>query len=331
LSKNYLNQLLIEARKFGCEYENGLSNHLPMALIALDRIGADQMKLTEFYSEYCQILEIPDQDNIRITHETWSRYLGQFKYNLAYREFFLKELSEKGIPKALEFYLPHLIPGVSGGAFHPLIRLAYALEVDSSWEVAESLTAWCMAYQELAELSEKVPSSVPPQAQFDLLSEYVRESPVLIEGDTVFGYFKSASNSKAFKDFEFSGIAKTSLPEVADIAIKLYLSTNDSFTALHCVTATHAIRVVSKFYKDPIAVRYLWQAICAAYVAIKCVPIQGIKSPDVLPSWEKIFSRVRGHKNDHVIKFVYSTFCESQIYRNPLYQYAAAKKAGIAI
>jgi len=40
MSEAKLNHLLSESRNFGCEYQDALSNHLPMALIALNRINA---------------------------------------------------------------------------------------------------------------------------------------------------------------------------------------------------------------------------------------------------------------------------------------------------
>ena len=39
------------------EYRGGLSNHLPMALVALDALGADAERLCRFASDYARRLE----------------------------------------------------------------------------------------------------------------------------------------------------------------------------------------------------------------------------------------------------------------------------------
>jgi hypothetical protein len=49
--------LLAQARRFSPEYGDGLANHLPMALIALDRMGADAATMQRFFARYSRRLE----------------------------------------------------------------------------------------------------------------------------------------------------------------------------------------------------------------------------------------------------------------------------------
>lgn len=155
-----------------------------MALVALDKLGASDEQLLDFYSSYSKILEIQTKSEIEINSKNWRNYLGKHTHNTAYREFFLAELENNGVTKILSTYLPHLIPGLSGGAFHPLIRLAYAVDTNSTWEIA-------------------------------------------------------------------------------DATVKLYLSTQDSFSALYCVTATHALRILEPYLVGKEHLKYLWQSVCA--------------------------------------------------------------------
>jgi hypothetical protein len=325
-----LNRLLEKSRSYGPQYGNGLSNHLPMALVALHSIGASDSQLSDFFAYYVSNLEQPREERIAITRSNWRQYLGEHRYGLSYRELFQREISANGVSQALEFFLPHLVEGVSGGAFHPLIRLAYGLETGSSWEIAESLASWCLAYQCLAPIGKATRSTPSPLVSLQLLAKMAKDDPILMEGDTVFSRLKSVSDSKAFGAFSCSlSLDGPNLPEVAETAIKLYLSTDDNFTALHCVTATHALRVVSQHYTSQAAVSYLWQAVCAVYAIVKFVPVQDVHPTESLPPWEKIFEKARSQNNDHVIKLVYTASREFEHYRNPLYQLAAARKSGL--
>lgn len=328
-SEQILKELLMRSQEFGCEYENGLSSHLPMALVALQRIGASGQQLTEFYSYYSQTLEKPAPDDVRIDPSTWLQFLGRHQFNQSYRKFFLEEIKRTGAESVLSIYLPQLMEGISGGAFHPLIRLAYGIEESNSWEMAEALASWCMAYQTLGPISVAIDSK-PSMSLDENLKELaiaVRADSVTVEGETVFARFKCVAESAAFKKFcAASHSLDLSLPKIADAAVRLYLSTSDSFIALHCVTATHALRIAKPYLNDLSLNRFLWQAVCATYVIVQFPSITEPVLPSRLPSWDEIFDRAKNQTNDHVIKFAYSCHCEFQQYRNPLYQLAAARK-----
>lgn len=187
MSEKDLNYFLEKSRVYGCEYNDYLSSHLPMALIALHRIGASKEQLSKFYSFYSKNLENLTPDEIKINSGNWNKFLGEHRHNSGYRDFFLSEVNAQGLKATLSYYLPLLIPGLSGGAFHPLIRLAYAIEVNSEWEVAEALASWCMAYQELGKIeSSSKNSSAPLLDTLRRLAEVVKDRPIIVQGDNVF-------------------------------------------------------------------------------------------------------------------------------------------------
>src|SRR5258708_38342252 len=47
-----LHSLLADSRRFSASYANGMANHLAMALVALDRLGASDDPLREFPAFY---------------------------------------------------------------------------------------------------------------------------------------------------------------------------------------------------------------------------------------------------------------------------------------
>lgn len=104
-----LDQLLEANRNFDSLYDDGLSNHLSMALIALERMGADDASLDAFFQRYSKRLEPT---------------LGQ--------------AMERDVGEAVA----KLSLGVGASAFHGLIQTAYAIEHGSSLEIARALEVW---------------------------------------------------------------------------------------------------------------------------------------------------------------------------------------------
>ncbi len=122
-------------RKSGAEYAigqiEGVSNHLPMSLIALDKLGASQQQLDDFYRWHSPRLRPVSDDGIIINADNIFQFAGKHSCNFGYRRFFLDEIERKSIEEVVDHHVPKLIAGMAGGAFHPLIRLAYGLEFDT--------------------------------------------------------------------------------------------------------------------------------------------------------------------------------------------------------
>ena len=130
-----LMELLEENQKFDVTYKKGFSNHLSMKLIALYFLNADENQLQNSYNYYIPQLHHINHTNFEITGINWKNHLGTGEHYWSYYKFFRAKKSTLGIEEVLHGYLNHLIKGMVGGLFHPLIRIAYALDL---WNYASS-------------------------------------------------------------------------------------------------------------------------------------------------------------------------------------------------
>ena len=99
------------------------SDHLPMALVALDRLGASDARLAEFSERYSRSL-VPVRAEVQTVRE---RYGADSDDDVVAR------------------HLPRFVPGIGSAAFHCVIRLAYAIEARHGGQVAAALAYWEMA------------------------------------------------------------------------------------------------------------------------------------------------------------------------------------------
>src|ERR1043165_5320127 len=98
-------QLLLESQRFSAKFGGGMFNHLPMALVALDRLGGDEARP--------RAVATKDARNMRPKTEK----------EIALREQFRE--------------IPKLDAGLESQAFHCLIRLAYAVDSGVSEEIPD--------------------------------------------------------------------------------------------------------------------------------------------------------------------------------------------------
>lgn len=328
--KDITKKLILEGHKYSSQYKNGLSNHLPMALYALDDIGADDKKIEAFYDKYIGRLEKCKPAKGEVITNDISNYLSEPDLFSDLVIFFEKEVKNKGLVSVFNKYLPTLFNGVSGAAFHPLIRLAFAVEMQGDTEIAHALASWVIAYQELKGKEKS-------ESKYGLLESLItlKNNPVFDgykpEGYGVFRRMESISKHKGFTGYYHSfEVNESSLAEMADICIKLYLSSCDNFTALHAVTSCHALRVVTEHCKDKVELfHHYWHAVGAAYIDVGMPEIIISFDTSELPSWEQIQSKATESSNDHLIKLVYTCKEEFEFYKSPLYQLAASQKVGL--
>jgi hypothetical protein len=67
-----------------------------------------------------------------------------------YRDFFDTRIGKCGIGESIRRYLPPLLPGLAGSAFHPVIHTGWGVDASSGVMVAEGLAYMATAFQPLA-------------------------------------------------------------------------------------------------------------------------------------------------------------------------------------
>lgn len=319
MSLDPLRRWLDQGLAFGAEYQGALSNHLPMNLIALHRLGATDAQCERFIESYTPRLEPLAADDTAITD--WRDHRGAHAHNAAYRRFFAAQLATRGRAAVLAGYLPQLAPGVSGAAFHPLIRLAFALEADSDPEVAEALASWCMAYQELGPLTA---GDQPPPRALAAAAEAYRAAPTALGGDTLFDRLKAAAATPAFATW--NGRIAAAPSALAETALALYAGSGNGFLALHLVTATHAARRVLAHTACAPLLPALAQSLLAAHLVMGGPPIRPPAPAARTPGWDEILDAARASTNDHDAKFCYALSDEQSVYGDAAYQREAARR-----
>lgn len=106
-----LDRLLEANRRYSSHYDEGLSNHLSMALIALGKMGASDEILEDFFERYAKRLEDYDGDAVEPAAD-------------------------------IEATIARLSNGVGAAAFHGLIQTAFAVEHGEPIGIAWALKAW---------------------------------------------------------------------------------------------------------------------------------------------------------------------------------------------
>ena len=283
--------------RFSAEYGEGLSNHLPMAALALQRLGATPDRVREFTAFYEQRLRLKDASEA------------------AFSDRLAEELARDGRDAWLHAHVSRLTPGLGSGAFHGIIRTAYAVDSGEETDLPDAITSWVRAYGVIA-----TPLGMPMDDAFRALQ---RDDRFAID----FGPGNIDDRIKrvaAFAPFAEYRIANPTLPELARIAVSVYLATA-KFTALHMVTGCHATRVLQPYLGNH-ALEHLATALLAAYVTIgrPSFDFEEIDAPD----WETLAAIAIASNDDHDLKLVYSCREEEAVYGWGLHTMAAALRLG---
>ena len=318
-SRQTLLRLLEQGQAFSCEWrvpigQPGLASHLPMVLIALEGLGATSERLGEFYDSYTPLLRPLETDEPGYTHSNWTAGLGDSRGNAWWIQFFGDELQSQGLEKTLRTYLPKLMEGVAGSAFHPLIRLGYALDIGFEEECIHALAAWAYAWAPLAPIRLGTGRATPCE-----VLEQIAQTPGLVQvvddDGLITPQIEIARLLEGFDEVvEDVDGGELTLDNLADAAGQFYLASGGDFTALHCVTAVHALRYVLPFVDDPgTAVQWVWPAFCGAFIS-RGSPRLDWTLPEASPSWDTICQDALSSQDNHLIKMVYSCREETTIY-----------------
>lgn len=206
---------------------DGNSDHLPMAWLAMQALGADRGRRKAFANAYLPRLAPMPPDHV---HAERVRALTA-------------ETMADGIPTVLDRYLPDWISGWYKEAYHPVIRLGYGVEFDVPEEVAAGL-----AYLE----------AVGGDARLDTLSQRAvvdhrvggaglfRRAQALgpVPVTTAARFGERAAAALALPGMAaLAVVTDDHLRELSRGALAVFAGSHDFF-ALHLVTASHAFRLL---------------------------------------------------------------------------------------
>jgi hypothetical protein len=312
--------LIADSRRYSTTYGTGFFNHLPMALLALERLGGDAARLRQFAAFYAKRLRLQAPGD-SLPNDDWREALGQRRYESALAAKFEEDIRTRGAAALLHDIVPQLTAGFASEAFHGAIRVAYAVDSGDDVDIAPALASWVTGFSELP--------GAPGQPRFDTATEAFASIAaddrfsVTIEGRSIDGRLARVNALPAFNDYR-SSIAHVALSDLAMIAARIFIATGD-FVALHLVTACHAARVLEPFLL-PSALDVLANAMLAAFVAIGRPPL----ATTLIDDGTDLASRAAKSDDDHDLKLVYCCLQEEAHYKSGLHRTAAAVRLGLA-
>lgn len=319
-----LRELLAFNRTKHPRYRGGLANHLPMALCSQYSLGASSARLKEFATSYGAMLDPMPVGGRPVDPKDWKRPLGHENALNGFVKFFEGELRERGREAALRDALEALAPSLSCDAFHCLIRTAFGVRFDDDLEIAHGLAYWAITSSSLGAI-EKVEQREKEPA---LLVERIRGDAQLgkasISGSSIIGRMRQATGLPGFA--QVAGALEVDEHTQARLAKETlaWFACTGNFTALHAVTATHALRVLLPFSGDAeLLLRYHWQALAAAFIGIGAPRTRELPV-GAAPNWSAIQARAVASADDHDAKLVFACREEQALHDADAYRYASA-------
>lgn len=321
-----LHALLDAGLPLAPEYAQGLADHSPMALHALWALGAPAGRLSEWAAHYRPRLHprppAPGSGDAAAGFETE-------------RTRFVQQIARHGTRATLSAALPDLMPGVSAGAFHGLIRSAHALASEHAEELASALAYWSAA-SDNARLA-----AADDAAQIDLhewlTALQALPAPPMSGAPRIFERMRAWAVTPGFQGIAGQLMLPTSdadgdgyalLGRLARHAAALYAGSGD-FTLLHAVTASQAMQLLWPLKPAPhAALRHfsiaLAAALCASRVADRVRPGTAAGAW----AWPDIVAAAIAADDDHTAKLVYSCRHLARVWPDPVWAQAATRAAG---
>jgi hypothetical protein len=318
----HLGPLLDAGAAHDAEYGGGLSNHRPMALLALARLGADAGRLRAFDGAYSRRLQPAPAPTPWPAGDAWAAHLGRRDAWPLYRDLFLHWLHTEEAGDVLRQALPLLVQGCGGAAFHGLIRTAYAVQAAHRQELADALAYWACRWLPLGDTDFEGRSD-DPQAVLRQLPRVASSAPL------IFQRMQAAAAQPAVQRVVLQlQVGPGTLQQLAQLAAVAYAGSGN-FTALHLVTSAHALRVLQPWlmvegaWPRP-ALRAYWRAYAAA-VCVADLQVAPPVAPRQTRSWAVLQARACASDDDHLIKLVDSCREQQRAYGGTVWRQAASR------
>lgn len=317
------------------QFSQGLSNHLPMAVQALQTMQASDAQILNYIEHASSKLEqLPSADNV-LQLQHWHEVCelkGKYTHYLTLHHYFSTKINNDLNNPLIALYIQDLAPGISSGAFHPFIRLGHALASNNVLEVVSAFAYWIYAYDELTWPDNPLQANSSLNITIGSLLNGVDWPTGRLGIKMVTSDIRQVREQPSFHQLSFKPDSKNiDFEEMELSAINLYLACDD-FTVLHAVTATYSTRIVKELYPqiDNLLI-YLWQAVVTAYLS------KGITASHQQSTLKRLATQTCYHReqirhrachslDDHSIKLAAVCLQMHQITGNVNYLLAISRK-----
>jgi hypothetical protein len=328
-----LRERLRAATHWDAEYQGHLASHLPMALTALHRLGADAARLDAFAAKYTQQLHPAPAIEPWPVGDAWRGRFGDPAAWPVYRDFFRQWLHNEGAADMLNQSLPWLLQGCGGAAFHGLLRTAHAFAAGEPEELCDALAYWACRWADLPSSHAPHrqsraprpagPATADPRALLPALAALAR--PTDRSRPLIVLRMAAAVQRRGFEgQLARLAVDGRTLERLGRCAAQLY-ARSGHFTVLHLVTSAQALRVLQPLLDDPLAgVAAYWRAYAAGVVAAGVDPAAG-RAPALLDG-PALQAAALASDDEHLIKLVDACQQEQAAYGGaPDWQRAASR------
>ena len=333
-SEAALERLLAEGRAFSGEFPVMLANHLPMVLVAMQRLGGSPERLAEFFAHYREtnhLVTLPPSV-APIERANWSGALGNRNREGDYRSFMRGEVMRLRPRAAIATYLPALLPGIAASATHGLMRLGYGVLRGDAEEIGTALGYWSATYIELGKSTGAVPVTDDPAEVLVRMRPVEAYRHIEPELDLLWHFMREMAKQPEFRPLvDWLAIGPDTFERVRGASLALYAGTMD-FCALHALTGCHWQRLIRPLNPAPdLTLRYFWQSIAALYPKIGFPDLPSAAMLDdwrraPAPDWPEIAAVAVRSNDEHDLSLVFSAREEWKVYGDRLYQVVAARR-----
>ncbi|MCM2393386.1 questin oxidase family protein [Streptomyces albipurpureus] len=315
-----LDEALDRIHVSGPERDGWLSNHAPMAVEALVRHGQGR-SVHRWLDQYRDKLEEMPRPTTAVTSADWRTALGDPRRIADWAIYFERETADRPWREVLAEWWPRLLPGIAGGATHPVIRVGHSVRTLLSeeetgprvTELAHALGYWAARHQPLPRL-QLLPGAPSAAAALDLVPA-VRDRSEGIEHRlrqlTAFPHWpsplhQSGSAGQPTTEASAPDLAHAQLIELVAAATHRYATHGhgEPVMLVHAATAPNAV-----LRTLPALPRELWApSLAAAWAASAAVtaaytPAHAVPATPTRAAPEEVFERAAAHGDDHTIKF----------------------------
>jgi hypothetical protein len=303
-----LAHLLDEELAFSPSFQRHYSSHLAMALVALAQMGASPEVLQRTFAASA----LEPRDDVDELEER------------------RREVARDGIAAVVRARVPALVAAPGSQLFHPMIRLAYALDVGHEGQAAAALLDWERRFQALP-----LPEPVPGGRRLPDVAAHLAAQPTGTWAHT-FDLDGIARRPELVEALAGLALDAATLDDVSAFAIAAH-TVADDFITLHLVTGARALRTVCAWVDDDTArhlAAHAARVMAVAYAAVGAPPLpipadlEALRRVD-LPTRSAIAERAIRDHDPHVIKLANVALVEEERTGDALYRYSAARVVGL--